>query len=81
MVNKLTLIKRSNPICPNCIKMQDALDGEGISYDVVDIAIDTDAIEKYGIMSVPVVLIKDGDETIRLNGLQPIEVVKEFLED
>jgi len=81
MVNKLTLIKRSTPICPNCIKMQDALDGEGISYDVIDIAVDTEAIEKYGIMSVPVILIKDEDETIRLNGLQPIEMIKEMLED
>ena len=81
MVNKLTLIKRSTPICPMCLKMQVVLDEEGVTYDTIDITTDVEAIEKYNISSVPVILINDGDTEIRLNGIQPIEVIKELLED
>lgn len=81
MKNKLTLIKRSVPICPNCNTMQSILEEEGIPFDIIDIAKDTDAVEKYQVMSVPVILIGDEDDYIRLNGIQPIEVVKELLED
>ena len=81
MKNKLTLIKRSSPMCPACNTMQFILDTEGIQYDVIDIAKDTDAIEKYDLSSVPVLLINDESGQIKLNGIQPIEVIKEFLED
>ena len=78
---KLTLIKRSTPICPACITMQNALEGAGIPYETIDIAEEPDAIEKYGLSSVPVLLIdEDGGGHIRLNGIQPVEVVKELLE-
>lgn len=81
MTNKLTLIKRSTPICPQCNIMQLVLEEEGVEFDVIDIAIDTDAIEKYDLSSVPVILIQDGENTLKLNGIQPIQLIKELLED
>lgn len=81
MTNKLTLIKRSTPPCPHCNTMQLILEDEGILFDIIDIAKDTEAIEKYDLSSVPVILINDGDTQVKLNGIQPIEVVKELLED
>ncbi len=81
MKNKLTLIKRSSPMCPDCNKMQFILDMENIEYDVIDIAVDTDAVEKYDLSSVPVLLIDSDEGQLKLNGIQPIEVIKEFLEE
>lgn len=81
MKNKLTLIKRSNPICPQCNKMQNILEGEGIPFDTIDIAKDSDAIEKYNLSTVPVILIDSDEGQLKLNGIQPIEVIKEFLEE
>lgn len=80
MKNKLTLIKRSTPVCPACNAMQLILEQEGIPFETIDIAVDTDAIEKYGLSSVPVILIDSEDGQLRLNGIQPIEVIKELLE-
>ena len=80
--NKLTLIKRSTPTCPACNTMQFILENEDIPFDIIDIAVDTDAVEKYSLSSVPVLLI-DGDNgsQIKLNGIQPVEVIKELLEE
>jgi len=61
--------------------MQFILDMENIEYDLIDIAVDTDAVEKYDLSSVPVMLINDDVSEIKLIGVQPIEVVKELLED
>ncbi|QQP10716.1 thioredoxin family protein [Lysinibacillus agricola] len=81
MKNKLTLIKRSTPMCPDCNKMQIILEGEGIPFDTIDIAKDAEAIEKYGLSSVPVILIDSDEGQVKLNGIQPIEVIKELLEE
>lgn len=81
MKNKLTLIKRSTPVCRDCATMQLILEDEGIEFDTIDIAVDTEAIEKYNLSSVPVILINDGGTEIKLNGIQPIEIIKELLED
>lgn len=82
MTKKLTLIKRSIPFCPNCVTMQQALDDADIQYDTIDIASEPEAVDKYGVMSVPVLLIgEDGDDQMKLNGLQPVELVKTFLEE
>lgn len=78
MTNRVTLIKRSTPRCPMCDTMQLMLESSNVPFDTIDIAEEPDAVEKYKLSSVPVVLI-DGD--IRLNGIQPIEVIKEFLDD
>ncbi|MEQ6355106.1 glutaredoxin domain-containing protein [Lysinibacillus sp. M3] len=81
MKNKLTLIKRSTPMCPDCNKMQIILEGEGIPFDTIDIAKDAEAIEKYDLSSVPVILIDSDGSQIKLNGIQPIEIIKEILEE
>lgn len=79
--NKLTLIKRSTPLCPACNTMQFILESEGIPFDIIDIAEEADAVEKYNLSSVPVLLIaEDNGNQIKLNGIQPIEVIKELLE-
>lgn len=80
--NKLTLIKRSTPTCPQCITMQLVLEDANIPFDTIDISNEPEAIEKYSLSSVPVLLIDgDGGQQIKLNGIQPVEVVKEFLEE
>lgn len=82
MTNKLTLIKRSTPACPACTTMQLMLEGADILFDEIDITKEAEAIEKYNLSSVPVLLIGDVDgEYIRLNGIQSVEIVKTFLEE
>lgn len=80
MENKLTLIKRSTPACPACNAMQLILEQEGVPFEIIDIAVDKDAVDKYELSSVPVMLIDTETGQLRLNGIQPIEVVKEMLE-
>lgn len=80
MKNKLTLIKRSTPMCPDCNKMQISLEGEGIPFDTIDIVKDIEAIARYDLSSVPVILIDSDEGQVKLNGIQPIEVIKELLE-
>lgn len=77
---KLTLIKRSTPICPACNMMKAQLDGEGIPHDVIDITDTPEAIEQYDITGVPVLIIEREDESIvRMSGYVPVEDVKELL--
>jgi len=62
--------------------MQFILENEGIPFDTIDIAVEEDAVEKYSLSSVPVLLINEEDGSyIKLNGIQPVEVIKELLED
>lgn len=78
---KLTLIKRSAPMCPDCNTMQFILENEGIPFEVIDIAKDKGAVDKYDLSSVPVLLVHESeDDYIRLNGIQPPELIKEFME-
>lgn len=81
-MRKLTLIKRSFPACPACNVMQAQLEGEGIPYDTIDITEEPDAVEKYDLTGVPVLII-DGDdgEHIRLTGLQPVERIAELMKE
>lgn len=81
MKNKLTLIKRSTPMCPDCNRMQFILENEGIKFDTIDIAVDKDAVDKYELKGVPVLLIDSNESQIKLNGIQPIEIIKELLEE
>ena len=79
-MRKLTLIKRTTPPCPACIRMQTALEAENIPHEIIDITTQPDAIERYGLIGVPVLLIDDENgEYIRLTGLQPIERIKELM--
>jgi len=81
MKNKLTLIKRSAPMCPECNTMQFILEQNGIEFDIIDIAKDPSAIEKYSIMSVPVMIIGEEGSQVRLNGVQDIDLITELMND
>jgi glutaredoxin len=76
---KVTLIKRSSPVCPGCNVMKAMLEGEGIDHDVIDITTDPDAIEKYGLTGVPVVLVDNGETLTRFDGVAPIEQIQEAM--
>lgn len=78
MSKTLTLITRSNPVCPNCVAMKMALDAKEVPYNEVDIALDEGAIDEYGISSVPVSVIKDdeGKEVFRATGVKPPELLE-----
>lgn len=80
-MEKLTLIKRSEPVCPHCVTMQLKLEEAGILFNTIDITDEPEAVEKYGLSSVPVILIDSDGKQIKLNGIQPIELIEEFLED
>lgn len=57
--------------------MANILEGEGIPHDTIDITDNPEAIDKYGLTSVPVMLIeKDGEITDRLVGVHPADAVK-----
>jgi glutaredoxin len=82
-MSTVTLIKRSQPACPACNVMQAMLNGEGIEHETIDITDTPEAIEEYGLTSVPVTLVESseaGRGTIRFIGVQPIEEIKEAIE-
>lgn len=78
MTKKLTLIKRTTPICPACMAMANMLDAEGVEYETIDITENPEAVEKYDLTGVPVMLIRgsDGEITDRLVGVHPVDAVK-----
>lgn len=68
-------------MCPQCNIMQLALEDANIPFNTIDIAKEPDAIEKYGLSSVPVILIEEDDgKIVKLNGVQPVELIEELLE-
>ncbi|QIG62578.1 NrdH-redoxin family protein [Sporosarcina phage Lietuvens] len=77
----LTLIKRTTPPCPACTMMQQALDSAGIEYMAVDIAEQPEAIEQYGVTSIPVMIVNDADgsEVKRLTGFRPVTIIADLL--
>jgi glutaredoxin len=76
---KVTLIKRSSPICPGCIVMQTQLEGEGIPHEVIDITTTPEAIEDYGLTGVPVILVDNDGELSRFDGMAPVDKIKEAM--
>jgi glutaredoxin len=76
---KVTLIKRSSPACPGCNNMKTMLDGEGIEHDVIDITTDPDAITKFDLTGVPVVIVETKSHQTLFNGVTPIEAIKEAM--
>lgn len=81
MSKTLTLIKRSVPVCPGCTMQEKALESAGVPFRAIDITHDPDAVEKYGISSIPVSIIEDadGEEVVRFNGFRPAELITEML--
>jgi predicted DsbA family dithiol-disulfide isomerase len=81
-MRKLTLVKRSEPICPACNILQAQLEGENIPHDVIDISKSPELVEHLDITGVPVLIFEGtGGEEIRLTGLQPIERIQELLKE
>ncbi len=80
-MTKVTLIKRSFPVCPACNVMQAALEGEEIHHEVIDITESPEAIKEYDLTGVPALIIeREGKGTVRLFGLQQINTIKEALQ-
>jgi glutaredoxin len=75
-MKKLTLVKRSTPVCNGCNIMKTMLDGEGIEHDVIDIAEQPAVIEQLGLTGVPVLLV-DGE--VKFTGITPIESILEAI--
>lgn len=62
--------------------MQAQLDGEGIPHETIDISEQPDAVEKYNLTCVPVLIIEDDNgKHIRLTGLQPVERIAELMKE
>jgi glutaredoxin len=76
---KVTLIKRSSPVCPGCNIMKTMLDGEGIPHEVIDITTNPEAIEQFDLTAVPVIRVVTSHDTVQFNGVTPIEVIKEAM--
>lgn len=80
MSAKVTLIKRSAPACPACNVLKAMLDGEGIEHEVIDITTDPDAIDKYEVTSVPMLVVeRENGATIKMYGVQPVEQIMEAM--
>jgi hypothetical protein len=76
---KVTLIKRSSPVCPGCNVMQIQLQGEGIEHNIIDITHDTDAIEEHNLTGVPVVLVQTDEGVKRFDGMVSVDEIKEAM--
>ena len=70
------LIKLYKQNCNPCTMVTGFLDNKEVQYESFDIMQNTDLAVKYGIMSVPVVLLTDdeGKEISRSTGFNPPEL-------
>jgi glutaredoxin len=81
-MTKLTLIKRSQPICVACNVMSAQLLGEGIEHEVIDITHQPEKVDELNLTGVPVLMIeRDNGSMVRLHGVQPIDEVKALLSE
>lgn len=66
----MKLIKIETNNCMPCKMVGQLLDSTGVEYETKNIATDESVIEKYDIMSVPVVILQDdeGNEVQRVKG-------------
>lgn len=82
IAKSLLLIKRTVPVCPNCVMQEKALESAGIPFRSIDITHDPDAVEKYDISSIPVLIFEDEDsgEIMRFSGFRPAELIAGLLE-
>ncbi len=79
-MSKVTLIKRSQPFCAGCAKVQAMLEGEGILHEVIDITEQPDAIEEFDLTAVPVTIVeRENAGTIRFIGEMTPEEIKEAI--
>ena len=70
----MKLVLLTQPNCSGCELLKQKLDREGLleKTEKVDVSIDRKAIEKYAIMSTPVLVLEDEDsEVTRIIGYTP----------
>lgn len=72
------LIKLYKNNCDPCIQLSNFLDAQKIEHESFNIMDNTDLAVKYGIMSVPVLILVDdeGNEIKRTFGYKPHEVMQ-----
>jgi len=58
--------------CPNCPAAKANLDKKGIKYKIVDAMRDSDLSRKYGIMSVPTLIVDPSDKDSAITGVSQI---------
>ena len=74
----MKILKFYSDTCMPCKAMQSFLDNEGISTTAVNIATDSELVEKYGVMNVPTLILIDdeGNEKDRLVGFNSLLIGK-----
>jgi len=61
--------------CNPCTMVKNYLNSEKASFEVVNISVESEAVEQYNIMSTPVLILLDGDEEIaRVAGFKPSDI-------
>lgn len=61
--------------CVPCSHVKNLLDSKDVFYDYLNISTDESLIEKYNVMSTPLILVFDGGNEIkRINGFKPNEI-------
>lgn len=66
------ILKFQRENCNPCNMISAFMDAEGIEYEAVDVYENPELTAEYGIMSVPVVILLDGEEEVgRVNGYNP----------
>lgn len=66
----------TTPGCSNCKVLEQMLDDMGISYDLIDVTIKSDYLEKYPIFMAPGLVI---DEKLVFTGIPKISDLKKML--
>jgi len=77
---KKKYLKFSANWCNTCKQLDKILTGIDLPIEVIDVDEDSNEklVEKYGIKSLPTMILIDGDKEIaRINGLTTIEKIKE----
>lgn len=76
----LTVYTRSIPMCTGCMKAKGALESEGIPFLEVDITHNPEVVEELGLMAIPTMIIREGDEVIdEFTGFTGTEVILDSL--
>lgn len=70
------LLKFEREGCVPCQMMANFMDGEGIEYEAVNVYENPALTQRYGIMSVPVVIVLEGEHEVgRVIGHQPSKLM------
>lgn len=71
----MKLIVLSQTTCAPCKILKNYLNSEEVEFTEINIDIEPEAIEKYGITSTPVtVLMDDEEEIVRVHGFSPDQI-------